>query len=489
MKRILSLILIFALVFGLAISVQGAGSSRPVAVDLKSRDDFGWGINIHHRGYAAYPEAMLEQHINLVAKSGSDWIRLNGSMPSDNDWTYLDTVVGLANKYGLKIVMVVEPPKDMGLDYITLYCKVMAKRYNGEDGRGFVDVFQFWNEVDLPLLKDKYGDGAPSGSSPDDYYTIPVDDAADLPEYLEYFKAAKKGLEEAGGKSKLMVNFASTHWGMIKYYLDNGLKIDVIGWDQYTVDPYDLELSAKTIKQSCNNFYNDVIEKHNVPVMVAETNLHMGFVNQEDRENPTLDTYAALVDMLYIFHNESWIKGVILYELLDEVTHGTDNQEAWFGLIKCDRTGAIGEPKAIYTEYQRLLGGNNDLAVVNRSEINLKPYEALIVDTADDSNLKDEDDTSDFIDTLPEDDYDDSDVIIDDETDDVVIEDVDTEEEVKTEEVIIENIITPVKTVKAKEITKKTPWKLGIGIAAAMLLIPAAYITIYILIKKKKLSK
>ena len=151
MKRILSVILILVLLVGLTgsnlaigdfgISANAAESARPSVVDLTSRDDYGWGINVHSSTWAAYPEAYLENHIHLVAKFGADWIRINGGIPSDNNWTYLDTVVGLANKYGLKVIMVFGPSTTLGLDYITLSCEVLATRYNGEDGRGFVDIF------------------------------------------------------------------------------------------------------------------------------------------------------------------------------------------------------------------------------------------------------------------------------------------------------------------------------------------------------------
>lgn len=461
------------------ILAQAEESNRPTVVDLTSRDDFGWGINTHHYSYSSYPESKLEEQIHWIAKSGSDWIRVNGAICSSaEEWAYFDTVVGLANKYGLKIIMTVEPSLEYGLDYITLAMEVIATRYNGEDGRGFVDYFQPWNETDLPLMKAKYGTGGPSGESIDHYYTIPVDGVADLPEYLEYFKAAKQGLINAGNKSKMMINYAATHWGCALYYLEHGLEIDMLGMDLYTTNPYDLEKSAEVISGACDRLYSDVIEKYNVPVFISETNLHMGYVTQEDRENPTLETYGALIDMLNIYYSRPWIKGLALYELLDEPDKGIDNQEAWFGLIKCSNNGEIGEPKPIYYEFQRLIKGNNDLPMIIRDTVDLTPYEKLIVGTAEDSNMgdekpKDEISNSETPDLKPE-------------FSENIFDDTNSFEEPEKEEVIIENIINPVKTMKTKETITKTPWGLGIAVALGLLIIPASYIVIYILLKKRK---
>lgn len=453
---------------GNILSVKAEESYRPQAVDLTGREDFGWGINVHSKAWATYPEIYLEEQINLVAKSGSTWIRMNGDIYADEeDWKYLDTAVGLANKYGLKIIMVVEPSIDLGLDYITLAMETLATRYNGEKGRGFVDVFQPWNETDVTLMRAKYGSSSASGTSPDHYFTISIEGLADLPEYLEYFKAAKQGLVNAGNKSKMMVNFCYTHWGCAKYYLEHGLEIDMLGMDLYSSFPYDLELSAKDISGACDSLYEDVVKEYNIPVIVAETNLHMGYVTQEDRENPTLDTYDALIDMMYIYYDQPWIKGLIFYELLDETNRSSDNQEAWFGLVTCDAHGVIGEPKPIYTEIQRLLKGNNDLPVISRDAVDLKPYEELVVGTADDSNLNDDISAGN---TTGDDDFTGNEIGLNfgGITDSEINEDNKSQTK-EAEETINENTVNPVKDMIIRKTTKKFPWLSGAIILGVVL--------------------
>ena len=167
------------------ICVIPASAQDPDAI-YTTREDFLWGINHHGNGIGSksYPDKDLEERIYLIAKSGAKVIRTNAEI--EGSLTTQDQLVELCNKYGLKIIMVFGPRKDMGLDYIEMCCKALAERYNGKDGRGFVDYIQVWNETDAELIQAKHGSGGPAGNTNSAYYTIPVENALDLPEYTEY---------------------------------------------------------------------------------------------------------------------------------------------------------------------------------------------------------------------------------------------------------------------------------------------------------------
>ncbi|MBO4468562.1 MAG: hypothetical protein J5766_04615, partial [Clostridia bacterium] len=298
MKRFFSLIL--SLLIGVnccllpalpvSVSAEEPESYIPEPISLMTRSDFGFGIITHPKNYAAYPEIYLEQQIHAVARAGCKWIRFGGGIPDDGDWTYLDTAVGLCNKYGLKIIMVLQPAISFGLDYITLSCQTMAYRYNGKDGRGFVDCFQIWNEVDSELMRDKYGGSAPDGVSEDCYFTIPVDGAKDLPEYLEYYTAAEKGIHSKDCSSKFMVNFASTHCGMVTYFLKHGLKIDLVGWDLYATRK-DREDSAQNFCSIYDTVEEKLYDPYKVPVILCEINVDMRTLSTTERNESKLESY------------------------------------------------------------------------------------------------------------------------------------------------------------------------------------------------------
>ena len=484
MRQILSfilavvLILNFSFVSGsfnttLVAEADNAVSYIPEVVDLTSREDFSIGVNIHRSSYAAYPEVYLEQQIHAVARMGSKWIRFGGYVPDDGDWTYLDTVVGLCNKYGLKIIMNIYPSLTINSEYITLFCETFAKRYNGKDGRGYVDIFQVLNEVDLDLLKAKWGGSSPSGELETQYFTIPVDGAADLPEYLEYFKAAEKGIHSKESKSKFMINFSARHCGMISYFLRNGLKLDVVGWDLYTNKPYDREASAKEMTEAYDLVEETIYERYNVPVILCETNVYMGTLNEADRLNHNLENYQTLLDNLYLAYNRPWIKAAVLYELLDEPERGVGKPEGSYGLI-ANPSGGIGVTdtkyeKPIYVEMQRLIGGNRNLKMIKRSKVDLKPYEKLVVDTADDSNINGGQNTgSDTLD-IPSFEWD------TEGTDDGGIVD--------------QGVFNTVKNILEKITIYEMPWLMLILCGAGMLLLAGGAVTTYVIVSKKKAKK
>lgn len=500
MKRFLSLITTIVLVlnvfcisnsisFGFIAEAETPISAIPQPVDLTSREDFSIGVNVHSALYAAYPDAYLAEQIHAVARMGSKWIRLNGQLIKEGDWSYLDTAVGLCNKYGLKIIMVLDIDKSVSLEYITLVCETYARRYNGEEGRGYVDYFQIWNELDITLLRAKYGGSSPSGESETHYFTIPVDGAADLPEYLEYFQAAEKGIHSKDSNSKFMINFSATHCGMISYFLRNGLKIDMVGWDLYANRPYDREVSASELTADYNLIQEKIYDPYGVPVILCETNVNTHKLTQDDckKYDFGMEIYQIAIDNLYLAYNRPWIKGAIMYELLDEPTRGYGAPESCYGLIY-NPTGGSGvldtaNEKTIYLELQKLLGGNRNLPMIKMDEINLKPYEKLVVDTADDSSIgKDnvEEDSSLGIVDIPSFDWG-----TEDETTDNTI--VESEKEI--EEVIVENVINPVQNIKQKETAYEIPWELVIPCCIGMLLLAGGAVATYVIIDKKKAKK
>lgn len=414
MKRICCLILIAVMLTGSVLRAFPAVAAEPFdwgGVDYTSRKDFVFGINTHAQDNTSYPAEYLDEQIHLVAKAGCKMIRINGQVIGA-DFDYQDRVVGLCNKYGLKIIMVFKPPIDMGLDVITDTCKTLAERYNGKNGRGFVDYIQVWNEMDAALKKAKDGGGGGgSGKKMTDFYTIPVEGFYDLPEWTEYYMAAAKGIHAADSDTKFMVNFCYHLWGMILWFLKEGVPIDVIGWDLYPTKA-DLNESHNLIVQDLDEFERDVYNKYHIPVIICETGTYntsdYGTVLKTIEDTRKIENHYYMFDVIKETYKRNWIRGLAVYELLDEPTRS--GKESRWGIVNCGSAGVIGEPKTVYRELQRIWGGNDNTIKYSKNNIDRLPYAIFDVDTADDSGVSGQNtDASDglisgFIDADPDDD-------------------------------------------------------------------------------------
>lgn len=466
MKRVISLLVVLTLCAGLVlIPVQAADNTAA----LKTRDDFYWGMNHHEGQYRSYQWEYMEEQIHLSAKAGCNMIRIGGDI--SGDLTYQDQLVGLCNKYGMKIIMVFKPSQTMGLEYITLACKALAERYNGKNGRGFVDYIQVWNETDAILIKAKYGTGGPLGKIPEDYYTISVDGAADLPEYTEYFRAAAKGIHEADSDTKFMVNFCGQHWYCLIWYLERDVEIDVIGWDTYG-QSIDHAEATKMFKQDCDELYETIIKRFNIPVIICESNTSQELI-PDIASTKKLETYETLLNMMDIAYTYDWIKGFTIYELLDE-PYLQQGEQTW-GMVECDSNGIIGEEKPIYWEIQKRLGGNENLKMLDRSIVDLVPYEKLKVDTTDDSQINgNKNESSDLVDNGN------MDFDFDFNNDQV---------EVGTPDILEIKPDTIVTQINAVEKIFKMPWFILIPSAIGVFLLIAGAVIAFVIIDKKRTRK
>ena len=173
------------------------------------------------------------------------------------------------------------------------------------------------------------------------------------------------------------------------------------------------------------------------------------------------------------------MKGLVIYELLDEPNYS--EAESNWGMVDCELGGIIGEEKPIYKELQRLWGGNENLKMLDRSEVNLEPYEKLKVDTTDDSHIGNDDITSSTPDT------DISNTIIPEvQPDDFVSE---TENETEKQEVITMEPDVITKQMNVTRNTYKLPWLMIILCGVGMLLLAGGVVMTFVIIDKKKAKK
>lgn len=268
MKRLLSVltgvILLFATVSFQPVSADQVKPSLDDYPSLTYRNDFLWGQNMHNnrRGYDS-PDEYSEEAIYYAAKMGCKIMRYQGQGPTD-DFDETDRVIGLCNKYGMKVMLMLsmpsyDEPTQEDLDYITQYVKTFGDRYNGKNGRAKVDYFQLWNELEIDMMAAKYGTkGATTGDGTNNYYNISVEGARDLVEWTKLMKAAVKGLKEADTDAKSVINFSWKAFGCVRYYYENGVDFDMLGWDWYATT-FDTKKHYDNTWGTMHGWYSDTV--------------------------------------------------------------------------------------------------------------------------------------------------------------------------------------------------------------------------------------
>jgi hypothetical protein len=322
-------------------------------------------------------------------------------------------------------------------------------------------------------MRAKLGEAGADGTVLDHYFTTNVDGELDLPEMMSYFQAAIDGIRSADTDAKIVVNFCSTHWGAMKYYVQNNLDFDIIGWDWYATKN-NTALDSEEFVQCLADFRKEFPDRE---VIFCETN---GFIEAGITNGNSLSHYNSLLNNMKHMYSQDWIKGCIVYELLDQPALGEDNRESIFGMVNCGRMGEIGEPKPIYLEIQKMFKGNPELKGITLDSIDFTPYNKLVVDTTDDSNVNIEEEVTN-----------ENDDIIDEPiefmpSDDVEIPESIFSEEPDTETEVVDDVI--VKNVVVTKTDYRMPWTFLILCGCGLLVIAVAIIAIYSYIQHRKLK-
>lgn len=323
---------------------------------LIGRDDFLWSSMFHAEPWGApFKYENIEEAMHLAAKLGQKMIRIDGN--SDLKW--LDKAIKLANAYGIKVMLIIytpnktvkEPHKD--LNAITEHYKNLASRYDGKQGYGKIDFIQLDNERDLPLLSASAdGKPAPNGDLPEHWNE----------EYLhnvtEQMKAAVKGVKESGNEAKTIINFCWKHYGMLQYFMDNGVEWDICGHDWYSDMMGAFERSGST----AYGIGEQVYEMFGKPIILCETNMFGKKADFDENDASNWDLFVRCMEDCY---SKDYVIGFSVYELFDELRFDEHdnayNQESHFGLVYCDLDGNIGDVKPIYRRMQNIIGGNDEL--------------------------------------------------------------------------------------------------------------------------------
>ncbi len=347
--KILRKILLFLCAMTITVTSAAPAFAAETTTDpvLTTRDDFVWGLNMHHNYYSVYGTDKLEEQIHLAAEMGCKILRNNFNV---NDLYHMDTFVKLCNAYGIQIMMVVNgnlrgwgTDGELQEDHDLFY--MVANRYNGKNDHGKIDYIQLDNELDVyfSTLVSGFGNGSQISQYPMD----------DLERITRNLKNASAAIREADSDVRIVINGGWEHVGMFTYFQQQGVDYDVLGWDWYT------DMSRNYISRGSTPFgvYDTLVTMFHKPIMICETNIWT--YELPDENDPA--TWDGLVEICEDAYSKPNVIGCIFYQMCDQLNFEKDgkfNREAHFGFISSDQYGNMTGKKAAYDRFQYICGGS-----------------------------------------------------------------------------------------------------------------------------------
>lgn len=222
-----------ALCFGL--SVNRVDAAEP----------FHWGVNGHPVSQEGYWQVPLHQQLDLVRELGAGWYRCDISASAfQANTARLDELLAAAEKRGLRLLPVLLPSDAFWHDRASpgeiregaaAFAKSIVTRY-----RGRITHWELANELDAHALLRKgetarsgklwQWDGAPEGSSADDYHSGRYEHARALIQGLH------EGVKAADSTALTLVDTAGwLHHGFIERLVrENRVPFDILAWHWYS---------------------------------------------------------------------------------------------------------------------------------------------------------------------------------------------------------------------------------------------------------------
>lgn len=325
---------------------------------LTNRPDFLWGVNIHSSYYsAAYKNTNLSENIKRAADMGVKLIRTNSNAPQDE----LDATVRLCNEFGLKVMLVkyigdLTVEENYNLKKIEDDFRNIAEHYNGKNGNGKIDYIQLHNETDLFLMSHN-----PNGGADESGY---IWNEVHLSNVAEQFKAAVRGVKAVNTDIETVINFCWRHFGMLDYFLENGVEWDIVGHDWYgdMMNAYETRLDS-----TAYGIGEELYKRYGKKVLICESNYFNPDIHSHkswDDTEPTSSVYDILIRGMVDAYHQDYVIGFTFYELIDELQfekqdwiRGDEewNREAHFGMYFADRSGNVGEPKPICRRIKKII--------------------------------------------------------------------------------------------------------------------------------------
>lgn len=290
-----------------------------------------------------YDENVFKEQIKLWQDLGMNNLRTNfersGWQPLDK---FNDLMVQGAQDNNLKLSFIVESPFDDFFKEATYDTGYKWGQLVGSKYPGKVGYYQLANEVSGTVILPNRNGLKAEDYDPDKYQIL-----------KNYLLGLSQGLKDADPKAKQIV---SAHWlglGVIDKLLNDGLNIDVIGWNWYS-DMGD-DITAKKLDEGDVLNIPEHFAKYGKEFWITELNYNAGDSSGEDKQAEFLQTF------LDNCKKSGMVNGFFVYKLVDSICTEGDKPTSHLGIVKdtsstqtnsgCD----IGNIKKAFTVYKNFI--------------------------------------------------------------------------------------------------------------------------------------
>ncbi len=309
------------------------------------RKDFIFGMNIHNKGYEAYPQKFENECSDICKDLGMDIIRFNFNPTDDETFEYAIHTAKHYKDNGFKFMLCMDYPwwEDRSEEWFYEYFKSVAERM-----KGYVDYYQVFNEIDVTAMTGDNGGlyNHGDGLIIDNYNPKYIDKA------VTAVKGALRGVKAGDPDVITCVNFSWWHTKILELLDENGCKWDVTGCDWYS------EMEEISSVEHLMAWHERRFPGREV--IFCECNWRMNATEHDlflakgaKAFGPEVRDACQAVwisDFINLLKSGKCpnVIGCIFYELVDQIAYGENHGEAMYGFMRCKRDGADKVPKPAY---------------------------------------------------------------------------------------------------------------------------------------------
>lgn len=306
-----------------------------------------WGVNGHNKfSYPAYAGENAEKSLELAAELGCTIYRINYRPKNAEEVAYIRDVIHKCHALGMEVMLVLDYGMNWGKEFLKDPDKLVSEvTYIGENLKDVVDYFQMFNETDIwcsGVEGGYYNLTDPTGQTPGYFNPERVEIAVSL------MKLALPALQAAAPNVKTCINFGVRHYPILDWYIEAGLKWDIIAIDNYEIWDY-------------YEFFHFLEERYpTYDLMVAECNYPALWGPYDDPDQKEAEWLEMFLNKMNDYDSDR-LKAVFVYELLDqpeyEIKKGSYHGESHFGLVSLNDDNTIKAKKPAFDVVKKLYRG------------------------------------------------------------------------------------------------------------------------------------